>query len=166
MIFTWDGEHMVPPARLQKICDQYYVIGQAYLLGEHQERSMKSHAHYFACVNEAWKNLPEHLVERFPTPDHLRRFCLIRAGFANHREMVADSAEEAQKIAAFLRPVDPYAVVTVKDCVVTIYTAKSQDMRSMDKAEFQSSKDSVLDQLARIIGVTTDQLQQHAKEAA
>ena len=166
MPFTWDGEHFVPPARLAKLCDKHFVVGQAYMLVEHQERSQRSHAHYFACVNEVWKNLPEDAIERYPTADHLRRWALVRAGYADHRELVADSSEAAARIAAFVKPMDSYAVVTVRGCVVTIWTAKSQSQRAMDKKTFQESKDRVLDILAGLIGVTRDDLQQNAQEAA
>lgn len=164
--FSWDGEHMVPLCHLERLCDKYFVIGQTYQMVEQQERSHRSHAHYFACVNEAWKNLPEDLTERFPTSEHLRKYGLIRAGFADSRQIVASSKAEARRIASFVKPCDEYAVITAKDCVVTIWTARSQSMRAMGKIDFQRSKDGVLDALAKIIGTTTDDLKRNAQEAA
>lgn len=157
---------MVPPSRLGKLCDKHFVIGQTYTLVEHQDRSVRSHQHYFASINEAWQNLPEDLVERFPTAEHLRKYALIRAGFADSRQLVASSKAEALRIAAFTKPCDEYAVVTVKDCVVTIWTARSQSMRAMGKQDFQRSKDAVLEVLAQIVGVTPASLQQNAQERA
>lgn len=164
--FGWNGEAMVPMRHLGRLCDKHFVIGQTYTLIEQQERSHRSHAHYFACLNEAWKNLPEELTERFPTSEHLRKYALIRAGFADSRQIVASSKAEARRIAGFVKPCDDYAVVTAKDCVVTIWTARSQSLRAMGKEDFQRSKDAVLDALAKIIGTTTDALQQNAQAAA
>jgi hypothetical protein len=39
---------------------------------------------------------------------------------------------------------DEYAIVTVREAVVTVYTAKSQSMRAMGRETFQKSKDDVL----------------------
>lgn len=103
-------------------------------------------------MNEAWQNLPENMVEQFPTSEHLRKWCLIRAGYAEHRNIVAANKAEAQRLAAFVKPMDSYAVVTVRECVVTVYTAESQSMKAMGKQRFQESKDAVLSLLAAMIG--------------
>jgi len=42
--------------------------------------------------------------------------------------------EEAQRIAAFIKPMDTYAMVIVNECVVTVYTAKSQSLKAMASA--------------------------------
>ena len=156
VVFRWDGESMVP--RHPRIADKHFVIGQDYTLLEHLDRSAVSHRHYFACVNEAWKSLPEDLAERFPTADHLRKWALIKAGYRDERTFPAASKAEAVRIAAFLRPMDDYAVVIVREAVVIAYTAKSQNTRSMAKQEFQESKDAVLTVLADMIGVAPETL--------
>ena len=135
-------------------------------MAPYEERSQASHSHFFACIAEAWRNLPEHLTERFASPDHLRRYALIKSGYRDERSIVASSKAEAQRIAAFTRPMDGYALVTVSDRVVIVYTAKSQNMRSMNKKEFQQSKDDVLDKISAMVGVSADELQQNAGRAA
>src|SRR5262245_22191474 len=124
MAFSWDGEAMVP--RQPKLADKFYVVGELYRLVVHEERSQAAHGGYFARVCEAHTNLPEQLVERFPTSEHLRKYALIRAGYRDERTIVASSKAEAQRLAAFIRPMDGFAVVLVDGATVTVYTARSQ----------------------------------------
>lgn len=150
--FRWNGDAMMPLPGFLRRCDAEFVCGEVYNLEAIEQRSAKSHAHFFASVNEAWQNLPENLLEQFPTSEHLRKWCLIRAGYAEHRNIVAASKAEAQRLAAFVKPMDSYAVVTVRESVVTVYTAESQSMKAMGKQRFQESKDAVLSLLATMIG--------------
>lgn len=154
----YDGEGFFPLPRFAKKADDEYVIGQVYRMAEVEDRSMSSHRQFFAAVNEGWQSLPEHYGERFATPDALRKYALIRAGYRDERTYVAASKAEARRLAAFMRPMDEYAVVTVSECVVTVYTAKSQSMKAMGRKEFQASKQAVLDVIASMIGVTPDDL--------
>ena len=78
----------------------------------------------------------------------------------------AANKAEAQRIASFVRPLDEFAVVTVREATVAVYTAKSQSARAMGRATFQKSKTDVLDALSEMIGVTTPQLQENAGRAA
>jgi len=121
-------------------------------------RSAVSHSHYFAAVNEAWRNLPEDMADDFPTSEHLRKWALVKSGFRDERSIACSSRAEALRIAAFVRPIDEFAIVVVREAVVTVYTAKSQSLRAMGKAEFQRSKDGVLDVLAKLIGTSTEDL--------
>ena len=150
--FTWTGEAMVPARGFAKRCDTEFVVGVVYHLEAMEERSAASHRHYFASVNEVWQNLPEAMVEQFPTSEHLRKWCLIRAGFHQSRDIVVSSKAEAQRLAAFIKPMDTYAVVVARAAVVTVYTAESQSQKAMGKERFQKSKDAVLSLLAAMIG--------------
>lgn len=156
MIFRWDGEAMVPLR--PRLADKEYVIGEEYRLGVIEERSGASHRHFFASVEDAWSNLPDDLADRFPTADHLRRHALIRCGYYDASEIVASSKAEALRVASFIRPMDEYALVIVKDCVVRRLTAKSQSMKAMGREEFQKSKTDVLEWCASQIGVKPEQL--------
>lgn len=156
----WDGEAFVPLPRFQGLADEHFVIGQVYQLVEVQERSQRSHAHYFASVTEAWANLPEHLAGRFRSADALRKEALINTGHCDAEVYVCKFKTEARRLAAALQGRDDFAVVVVDGKVVTRYTAKSQDMKSMGKDTFQKSKDDVLGYLSGLIGVEVGQLQQ------
>lgn len=162
--FDWDGESFTP--KRPHLADKHFVVGESYMLIPHEERSMRSHRYYFASVTEAWKNLPDDLAERFVTADHLRKYALIKSGYRDERSIVCSSRAEAVRIGAFVRPVDEYAVVTVSEAVVTIYTAKSQRVRAMGKKAFKESTDAVLDTVAAMIGTSKDALAANAGQAA
>jgi hypothetical protein len=162
----WDGEVLRPHGRFQKQAERQFVAGQVYPIAVEQPRSRETHNHYFAAIEEAWRNLPEGIAEQFPTSEHLRKFCLIKAGHANARSVVCSNQVEAHRIAIFVKPIDPYAVVTCSGNVVTLYTAKSQSLKAMDRKTFQESKSAVLEILSDMIGVKTDDLQKNAGQAA
>ncbi len=160
--FDWTDEGVMRP-KVPRLADKHFVVGMEYMLVPHEDRSMRSHRFYFASVNEAWKNLPEDMAERYPTADHLRKWALIKAGYRDERSIVAFSKAEALRIAAFIRPMDEYAVVVVREAVVRVYTAKSQSTRAMGKAEFGTSKEKVLDILSAMIGTTAATLAANAE---
>jgi hypothetical protein len=153
VIFQWDGEAMVPPPRFQRLCDQQFAVGETYTLIPHEDRSAATHRHFFAQVNDTWQNLPEAIAAEFPTSEHLRKYALIKAGFCDRRTLVASSAAEARRLAAFVKPMDEFALVVPTGSTVTVYTAQSQSTRAMGKDAFQKSKEAVLDMLAGMIGV-------------
>lgn len=161
--FRWDGEALVPlNQHWAKRADAAYTIGETYTLVPHEERSANSHKHYFAEVAEAWHQLPEHLSEAYPSPEALRKFALIKAGFCDAHPFVCSSRAEALRFASYIKPVDAYAVVTVKEAVVTRYTAQSQSLKAMGKDEFQRSKQAVLEIVAEMIGVSPSDLSREA----
>lgn len=157
--YRWDGESFTPVSPYwAREADKEFTVGEVYRLDVIEERSRASHAHFFASVTEAWRNLPERLADRFPSAEHLRKYSLIRCGYRDERSIVCASKAEAQRLAAFVKPMDDYAVVVARERVVTVWTAKSQSMRAMPKGEFQRSKDAVLDYLASLIGTSRDAL--------
>lgn len=164
MAFNWDGEAMRP--RLPLLADRHYTVGESYRLVPHEDRSVRSHNHFFAELYDAFNNLPHELAERFPSAEHLRKYALIKGGYHDSRSIIAGSKAEAQRLAAFIRPLDDFAVVTVEDRCVTVYTAKSQNTASMGKKAFQESKGAVLNIVSAMIGVTRDQLAKNAENAA
>jgi hypothetical protein len=62
------------------------------------------------------------------------------------------------RLAAFIRPTDEYAIVDVKESVVTVWTAQSQSMKAMGKEAFGKSKVAVLEFAAGMIGTTPEAL--------
>lgn len=164
--FTWDGEAMVPLQRFRLLCDRQFVVGETYTLVPHEDRSQSSHNHFFAAVTEAWKNLPEDIAEHYPTAEHLRKWALCKAGYADERSIVCASKAEAQRVAAFIKPMDTFAIVVVRDATVKVFTPQSQSMRAMGKKVFQESKDAVLGIVTHLIGVKPADLAEQAKSAA
>jgi hypothetical protein len=156
LVFQWSGDAMIPA--IPRLADKQYVVGERYRLAPVEERSLATHNHFFASVADAHANLPEDAAERFPTPDHLRRWALIKAGYRDERSIVCASKAEAQRIAAFVKPMDDYAVIVARDAVVMVLTAKSQSMKAMGKKDFAASKEAVLAIVAELIGAKPDQL--------
>lgn len=154
ILATWDGDNFVPHGRYKKQCDEENVVGEVYTLDVVLGRSGNSHRHFFAQVHDLWLTLPEGVADRFPSSEHLRKWALIKAGYADERSIVCSTPAEASRVAAFVRPIDTYAVVTVSDYVVRVFTAKSQSYRAMGAKDFQSSKTAVLDVVADLLGVT------------
>jgi hypothetical protein len=155
VVFRWDGNVMVPLERFRPLCREQYMREHDYRLAPVEFRSRASHDHYFASVAEAWQQLPEYLTDRFPTEDHLRRFALCMTGYYDERSIACSSKAEARRIAAFITPMDTYAVVVVREAVVNVLTAKSQSRNAMGKKAFQDSKDKVLDYVWRLCGLET-----------
>lgn len=152
--FEWTGEAMQPLPNFAKRCDEKFVVGERYRLEVVEERSLRSHNHFFAAVHDAWLNLPHEYTSRFPTAEHLRKWALIKSGWRDERSIVVDSQKQAIELAAFMRPIDDYAVILARNGVVIHMTAKSQSMRAMGKADFQRSKDDVLRVCSELIGAT------------
>lgn len=164
--FNWDGEAMIPLQRFNALCDRQFIVGERYTLVPHEDRSQASHGHYFAAVNSAWMNLPEMEAAQFQTSEHLRKWCLIKARFCDERSIVCASKAEAQRVGAFIKPMDDYAVVMVSEATVKVFTAQSQSMKAMGREAFQRSKQAVLDILADMVGVSPQTLSANAGRAA
>lgn len=164
LAFVWTGEAMVPMH--PSIAGKHFALDEIYQLVEHNDRSQKSHSHYFAALHEGWQNLPEHIAERFPTDEHLRKYALIKAGYHDSQSITCASKAEAQRVAAFVRPTDEFSIVTVSEATVTRYVAQSQSMKAMGKQKFQESKSAVLEIISDMVGVRPDDLQREAIRAA
>lgn len=159
---TWDGDSFTPLPRFKRQADELFVVGEVYPLVVQEERSRRSHNHYFACIEKAWENLPDALAMEFPTPEHLRKRALIATGFFDERRLALSSPAEARKTAAFLKPADDFALISVAGNVVIERKAKSQRVRAMGKKIFQESKTKVLEIVSSMIGTTPETLAQVA----
>jgi len=157
--FVWNGEAMIPARLLAAVKE--FVPGRRYWLEEVSDRSWISHRHEFAFVANAWDNLPDALVEKFPSAEHLRKAALIATGW--YREMIieAGNAAAALRVAAYAKGRDEFAHVVTRGPTVVVRWARSQRMHGldkMDKAEFQQSKDDILGWISNLIGVSPEQL--------
>lgn len=162
--FMWRDGVFVPENRIAGYCDEIFGDGEVVSFERHEERSTATHNHFFACLHEAWLNLPE-ADERFPTPEALRHWALIRSGHCTENSIVCDTPEQAQLVASFMGNSEG-TIIVVRDCVVKKYTAKSQSMKAMNKDEFQRSKVDVLDTIAELIAVKRKKLEDNAGRAA
>ena len=167
IVFQWSGEAMVPASGFwARKADQTYVVGETYKMVEHHERSSRSHAHYFASIHDAWQTLPDEMLEIYPTSEHLRKKALIRTGHRDERSIVCASKAEALRLGAFIKPMDDYAIVDVREAVVRVWTAKSQSTKAMGAKAFQQSKSDVLDFIDALLGVGQGETAANSARAA
>lgn len=155
MIYArWTGTHFDPLKRHEGALSAEMVIGQIYRLDIDNERSMASHRHEFASLNEAWLNLPEDIAARFPSKEHFRKTLLIQEGFYHQREIVCGSNAEALRWMRELRLRDDFAAYSVAGNVIIERVAKSQSVKAMGKADFQRSKQAILDAAWSLAGIS------------
>ena len=162
---VWRDGVLVPDGeRVARYCEEQFGEGEVIMLERHEQRSSASHAHFFASIKTAWDNLPES-DERFPTPEALRKWALIRAGYCTENSIVCDTDDQARLVASFMGNSEG-TIIVVRGNVVKKYTAKSQSVKAMNKDEFQRSKIDVLDTIAELIAVKRKRLEDNAGRAA
>jgi hypothetical protein len=127
-----------------------------------EHRSKSSHDHFFACVNTAWKSLPEDMADDFPSPEHLRKWSLIKAGFCSETRVVCANNSEAMTLATKAKQMDRFSLVAIDGKTVTIWTADSQRRDAMGRQAFQEAKERSLHIISQLIGTDAATL----KEAA
>lgn len=165
-----EADVMVPLRRFANVCASQFDLEQVYTLevvGAKGERTDRSHKHYMACVTAAWRTLPENMANDYPTPNHLRKRALIKCKYYHLKSIVFDTPADANRAAAYIKPMDEFAVVLVEGKCVNHYTAKSQKyLRAggMGKEEFQKSKDDVLYCITEMIKVKKDELEKAAEK--
>jgi hypothetical protein len=161
ILYLWDGQAMRPAApAFYRRCNEAFEAGKRYTLVEQEERSDQTHKHQFAWLREAWQSLPEKLTDQFPTPEHLRKKALIECGFYDETIIDVGTKTAALRVAVFLRTVDEFAHVVVREGLVVRRVAKSQSRRTMGKEEFARSKSAILDHIAALLEVDPERLRQ------
>lgn len=170
--FRWDSERrvMVPLDRFSNIAASQFNDAEEYNLEIREHRSSQSHRHYFACINEAWKNLRGETAEILISPNHLRGWALCVAGYCHTQIVAAPDKDSAIKMAVFARKLasgEGYAEIKIKKIDGTWYVQSrvpmSQSRSAMNKEEFAASKNSVLDIIAGEIQVSRKTLETEGK---
>src|SRR5262245_58616218 len=108
-----------------------------------KSRCKRSHDHFFARVEAYWETLREDMKERFPNATCLRKWALVKSGYCDETTFVLESKDDLKAVIQLVRRLDPYAVITIRDNIVSVYTAKSQSLKDMGAEDFQKSKDEV-----------------------
>lgn len=134
--------HTLP--RFVPLAAEHYGQGEVVNLAPVEERSRKSHDHYFAALTELWATLPEHLADRYANAETFRKAGLIATGHCSTDQTVCASNAEALRLRAALLRHAPESLAVIRGAVVTVYTAHSQSMKAMGREVFQRSKDDVL----------------------
>lgn len=171
MAFRWvadvladDGGAMVP-IRAQSAARRY-KDREEYVFVEYHDRSLESHDHQFAFIGEAWKQLPEKVMDLYPSPLALRKAALIDTGWFDEELIDCSTKAAAERVAASIRKRSDFSLVIIRGVFVIIRDAKSQSRRAMEKKDFQASKTAILEWVAALIGVTPETLTQNAGRAA
>jgi hypothetical protein len=144
---TFDGRAFVPrTAFMLRRANERFGEGEIIAVSAEKERSMRSHRHFFATLADLWSNLHERfaLEPWAQSPEHLRKYALIRTGYCDTITHACTTAAEAQRWAAIVRPLDAYSIVQARGSVVERYVAKSQSVKVMGSKVFAESKDAVL----------------------
>lgn len=155
---TWDGEAWKPLPRFHNLVNAALTVGAVYSLVLHEQRSQASHNHEFAWIKEAWLNLPDHLAAQFPSPEALRKYALIKAGYCDLQTFVCGSRAEALRWAANIKPMDEFSIVEAHGTTVRRYTAQSQSRRAMGAQAFRDSKTKILEIIAAMLEVEPETL--------
>jgi hypothetical protein len=144
---------LVPMQRA--VAARHLKDGGVYHLAPWEDRSMISHRHEFAFIREAFKNLPERFDNEpwAASPEHLRKYCLIRTKWCNTQTFACGSKAEAIRWAQNLRPLDEYSIVTTEGSTVYRFTAMSQSRRAMGGKAFQKSKTDIIEFLEDLLQI-------------
>lgn len=151
---AWDGERFRPvtPFMLRRAKERFGE-GEIVMLNAEEERSWRSHRHYFATLADLWANLPERYATEgwAQSPEHFRKFLLIRAGYSETTTYACSSKAEAARLAAAIRPLDEFGIVVARGDTVMRFAAKSQSMKAMGSKVFAASKTAVLELAETIV---------------
>lgn len=145
---VWDGEAFRPAtAFMLRRANDRFGQGEIVMVSAEEERSMRSHRHYFAQLHDFWVNLPERFAAEpwAQSSEHLRKFLLIRSGYSTTTTYACESKAEAGRLAAAIRPLDEYGIVVARGVTVLRFTAKSQSVKAMGAKDFAASKSAVLE---------------------
>lgn len=168
---VWD-EHgevrfaMVPTDASRSSAERAYKPGETYRLTLDDKPSDAARGRYFATLKELWDNLPEEaaqlklptgdIINRFPTPDHLRKHCLIQLGHYDEAIHVCQSTKAAQDLVRFMSRTwaigkrgEDYRIISNAENVVVVRTAKSQ--ATMGRKAFNKAADDVLALIQAVI---------------
>jgi hypothetical protein len=151
--------------RYAEVARRQFHEQEVYPLVPLEARSRESHNAFFAAIHDGWQNLPEKLQPRFPTPEHLRKWCLIETDWCDEEEYRFGTRKNAAAAAVAVRKREPHARILVPGQERTdpetgelywpliVRTAKSQSAAAMAKQPFEDSKRDVIDLIEHMIGV-------------
>jgi hypothetical protein len=163
-MFVWtEPGMMVPEARFLPLCRRQFKVGEGYALGPVENVASRSRGGLFAALREAWGSLPEE-DSRFPTPEHLRAWALVRAGHAAHAQYVLDTPKDARQMARGLRRASPLAIIKISGSTVDCWTALSIASTEVKAEQFAEIKKRVLKILAELIGTTQRELEEQSRD--
>lgn len=82
---------------------QEWPVGATVAFEPQKARSSAQERRWFGRIKRAWDNLDDDLRARFPDPEALRKWALIRAGWCENKDSVLETEEAALAYAAGLK---------------------------------------------------------------
>ena len=158
--------HLVPQPRFMKLFDEQIAVGEEISLDRVLGRSLASHNHYFAALQEGFDNLAEEYAQEFVSVEHMRAWCLCKEGYCSTSTFALATAGDARKLRDQLKRDNDCAIIGVSDSIATIYTPFSQSMAAMGREQFEESKASVLARVAAMARTTPAELKKNAGRSA
>lgn len=145
IICEWTGESFKPLRQFHNLAGASFVIGERYVIEPEMPRSGASHRHQWPTLKEAWMNLPENLVDEFPTSEHLRKRGLIECGYRKEYRFACRSPADLIQAIAAITDGNEYAVISTSGNAGVVWVPKSQSMKEMPGGEFNRSKQAILE---------------------
>lgn len=173
--FIWSGGAMHPAAQFRQLAQRQFKEGERYVLEPHDEVSHKDRAQYFATIRDAHSNVRAEALERYPSPEHLRKWALIEAGWYEQKVQVCPDRAFAVQVAMLIRNADEYLKVVIDKVddtsgqyMIVIRKARSQKVQpgAMTREEWRQSRQDVLDILSGVIGVSRKALEREGRTNA
>lgn len=160
----WDEEKRVfiPAPRFVDQLLKALRHGQRIFIERIELRSMKAHRRFFAELANRWETMPEHIRARFANSTHLRKFALISCGWIDDdiKDIACGTPEVAVIGAVCAKTSNRYAMITIRESVITIYQARSMRTtgeKCMTAKEFYQAADDVLAFLDAMLGIGKDE---------
>lgn len=166
IFYTWADGAWRPLPRFASVCEEEFSAGEVRQLEVVQPRSRESHDHFFACLHEAWLQLPELFEREFTNETKFRKWLLIEAGYCDETRFAFATPEEAQRFAAFCAGLDEYARIEIVGNFVSIRKARSQSKKAMGNRVFQDSKQKVFDVYHKLTGIDPADIKRNVERAA
>jgi hypothetical protein len=154
----WDGDAMVPVKGYAGKCDQQWVIGQVYAVDTEESRSKAAHNRYFATIHDIWKTLPDDLIARYPTSDHMRKSGLIATGYCMVKAFPFTSAAQMRALRPLLASIaNEFTEYENQGATLLVKEPESQSHKAMGKTRFNASVTAVENWAAALVGATGDE---------
>ena len=103
----------------------------------------KMRAAFFANLHDTWASLPDHMRQRFPSSEVLRKHALCEIGHCDVLRVACGSKTAAIEVAAAFRFKDRYCITRINGNVVDVITARSMARRALKKPQFRDVAEQV-----------------------
>lgn len=149
-----------------QLANDRYEEGKRYYLNVPEEESNKERGFYFLAEKEYWMNLPEHIAHRFPSPKHLRAYCLIETGFYKERHTDCLTEDKAVELMLWMKKKDEYSRYQIDGSVVVEQTPMGMKKGEASPKEARKARSAVLELLSEITGITVVAMKKNAGQSA